>query len=48
VQDDLMYAMGWGIYGGRLVTPDSFRQRRGNRFWGTMIQPAGLFAHHGA
>lgn len=32
VQDDLMYASGWGIYGGREMTVDKFRSR-GKRYF---------------
>lgn len=43
VQDDMMYATGWSIYGGRELTVHNFRPRLKSLFMGTIIQPSGLF-----
>ena len=44
VQDDSMYATGWGIYGGRELNVDSFRQRKGKVNFGEMFQNKDLVA----
>jgi len=38
IQDDAVYSLAWGIYGGRLITADSFRARRTRDFFGAMFQ----------
>jgi len=46
VQDDVMYASGWAIYGGRELTVHDFRPRIKNLFLGTIIQPDGLLGNY--
>lgn len=35
VQDDAMFATGWGIYGGRLIRPEEFRERKPTMWFGS-------------
>jgi hypothetical protein len=46
IQDDLVYATGWCIYGGRELTVHNFRPRLKSLFTGTIIQPAGLLGNY--
>jgi hypothetical protein len=41
IQDDSVYSVGWCIYGGRMLGPDSFRIRKSMVNFGTFIQAAG-------
>lgn len=41
VQDDAMYALGWNLYGGRLLTIDSFRPRVRAQSFGMFVEPQG-------
>lgn len=41
-QDDSLFSTGWGIYGGRELKSDDFRERNKTTYWGTMVQPRGL------
>lgn len=38
IQDDVMFSLAWTIYGGRSLTVDSFRKRRGNTWFGSMME----------
>ncbi len=42
VQDDFVYAVAWGIHGGRGMTPEHFRARSSDVYFGTMLQPRNL------
>jgi hypothetical protein len=42
VQDDVMFAEGWGIYGGRLFKADTFKERNHKIFFGTMVRNKAL------
>lgn len=46
VQDDVMYSMGWGIYGGRFLGVDDFRERRSMSYFGTMVVPGSLLGDY--
>jgi hypothetical protein len=41
IQDDAMYALGWNLYGGRLLTIDSFRPRVRAQSFGMFVEPQG-------
>jgi hypothetical protein len=45
-QDDFMFADAWGIYGGRELKADSFRERNSKPYFGTMIQNRNLLSHN--
>ena len=36
-QDDSLFATAWGMYGGRELKSDDFKERNQKRFWGTMV-----------
>src|SRR3989337_2445429 len=38
VQDDTMFALAWTVYGGRNLFVDNFRVRKGNVWFGSMIE----------
>ena len=38
VQDDVMYALGWGLYGGREYGIEEFRSRKLNAFFGAFVR----------
>lgn len=38
VQDDAMFATGWCIYGGRLIRPEEFRERKPNLWFGSFVE----------
>lgn len=46
VQDDLMYADGWCIYGAKALGVDDFRARRGSQFFGQLYQTPGLYGRY--
>jgi hypothetical protein len=46
VQDDSMYALAWGIYGGRFLNTNDFRQRKTKMFFGQRILPVGLIGSY--
>ncbi|MFZ3046505.1 MAG: hypothetical protein WA151_11365 [Desulfatirhabdiaceae bacterium] len=46
VQDDFVYSVCAGIYGGRTLTVENFRPRLGKQFWGTMLLPGGLIGDY--
>lgn len=37
-QDDSLFALAWGLYGGRDLKSDDFKSRNEKKFWGTMVQ----------
>lgn len=43
IQDDVLYAIAWGMYGGRLISYLNFRPRRSGKFFGQMIQNKGNY-----
>lgn len=45
-QDDSMFALIWGVYGGRLLTADDFRKRVGLRDFGKLYTPPGLYGNY--
>jgi hypothetical protein len=45
-QDDFMFALGWNLYGGRLIGVEQFRQRAGRVFWGMAAQGEGLLGRY--
>jgi len=47
IQDDVVYATGWCVYGGRELTIHNFRPRLKSMFTGTIIQPTGLLGDWG-
>ncbi len=46
IQDDAIYSVGWGIYGGRLLDVDSFRSRKGGSFFGTFAGDTSLLGDY--
>ena len=42
VQDDVIYSLAWGIYGGRMLGPEEFRERSTPFSWGEAYQPKDL------
>jgi len=45
VQDDFMYSDAWGIYGGREINVNNFRERHTTPFFGTMILNKNLLSY---
>lgn len=45
-QDDCMFALAWGIYGGRTFSVDDFRERKGAHFFGQFIPEPGLIGKY--
>lgn len=39
VQDDLVYSLGWSVYGGRELTPEHFREMKSQQFFGMYVAP---------
>jgi hypothetical protein len=37
IQDDVMFAIAWTIYGGRMLKPDDFKVRSGKPYFGTFV-----------
>jgi len=37
IQDDCMFSIAWCIYGGREISANDFKERRGDRWFGTMV-----------
>lgn len=48
VQDDSIYAIGWGMYGGRTLNVDDFRSRSRIQFFGSVQQGRGLVGDYRA
>ena len=46
IQDDVIYAIAWTIYGGRNLGVDDFRQRKGDLFFGEFIPEKNLIADY--
>jgi len=46
IQDDVVYAIGWGLYGGRMLGVDDFRIRVRKRSFGEMSVPSGLLGRY--
>lgn len=46
IQDDVMFSSAWCIYGGRALTPNDFKERRNNYYFGTMITNTGFAAKY--
>jgi hypothetical protein len=46
IQDDFMFATCWGMYGGRMLGVENFRARKGNKFWGVLINGEGLLGDY--
>jgi hypothetical protein len=46
IQDDSVYATGWGLYGGRELGFDSFRLRRSSAGFGFFSPGQGLLAKY--
>ena len=46
IQDDSVYSVGWGLYGGRMLGPDSFRIRKSSISFGTFIQSTGFVGNY--
>lgn len=46
IQDDVMFAIGWAIYGGRDIRVDHFRERNAVPYFGTMIKNKSLLIAH--
>lgn len=46
IQDDTMFSSAWCIYGGRSLTPNDFKERRKNFFFGTMIKGMDMIARY--
>lgn len=42
VQDDAMFAIAWGMYGGRELKLDNFKERGGKSYFGTMVHNRAL------
>jgi hypothetical protein len=45
-QDDCMFAIAWGVYGGRELRRDAFRERSKKPFFGTMVVNKNTLAHN--
>ena len=43
-QDDVMFSIAWGMYGGRELKSDDFKERNVKAYFGTMCQPKGLLS----
>ena len=39
IQDDLVYSLGWSVYGGRELTPENFREMKSQAFFGMYVAP---------
>ena len=46
IMDDAIYALAWCIYGGRMLGPNEFRERRTQVIWGEMHTPRELIGHY--
>lgn len=46
VQDDSMFGVAWGMYGGRLKGPDDFRSRRAGTHFGFLFENKDLLARY--
>lgn len=46
IQDDSLYALAWGIYGGRMLGPNEFRQRKTQVVWGEMFAEKELVGNY--
>jgi len=46
IQDDSVYSVGWCLYGGRMLGPDSFRIRKSSVSFGTFIQSTGFVGNY--
>ena len=46
VQDDCVFSIGWGIYGGKDITPTDFRVRRKLQSFGMMFSGTGLLGKY--
>jgi len=38
IQDDCLFSIAWGIYGGREISVNDFRERRAEHWFGTMVR----------
>jgi len=45
-QDDCMFSLAWGIYGGRDFKLDDFKERKGVTFFGTFVRNTSLLTKH--
>jgi hypothetical protein len=46
IQDDSLYSLGWGIYGGRNLGIEAFRSRKSKMFFGNFFQDKSLRAKY--
>ena len=46
IQDDFIFADGWGLYGGRLIGVEDFRPRGGKMFFGTFMADKELLGNY--